>query len=160
MNHQVAFRDDYLDTIDGLARFFTSYGDKKNEDTYFVDINSVGGLREYGITPTRVKKMSERIKIAAELMDMKFIKSLTDSRWEASRDGLHWFGNCKTGGGNACGGVVKAKGIVLLHSIFINQLNKSGKDLQKSIDDLVEERRIKSITDIEGDELENESGSD
>lgn len=91
MTHQVAFRDDYIENINGIARFFSNYKDRKYADAYMIEINDVAGFREYGLTPTRVRIMNERMKVAAILMDMKLIKALTDSRWEASRDGLHFF---------------------------------------------------------------------
>jgi hypothetical protein len=73
---------------------------------YLLEINDVAGLREYGITPTRVRAMNDAMKKAAPTMNFKFLNSNTEGRWEASRDGLHFHGTCPSGKED-CGGVYK-----------------------------------------------------
>jgi hypothetical protein len=127
--HHVAYNPDYLSFVSNITRSLAKSFALKN--SYIMELNHVGAMKRYGITPTRLEKMNQQLKSFAGISGMNFLRSLTEARWEASRDGLHYHGYCRNTTVNECGGVVKAKAFILLNSILLKVLSKKGIDVQE-----------------------------
>lgn len=123
MNHQACYRPEYLRFLDNMIKFMNV---KSLSNSYFMQLNMVASMKRIGLTPQRVSNVNSKITA----LQMKILNSLTAGRWDASRDGLHFHGYCKNTTLNACGGVVKAKALILLNSIVIDVLKRKDIDIQ------------------------------
>ena len=138
--HEVYHQRDFSATIQDILTVATRT--PADMLTYFMPLYAYAGYREHTITPSRLLRANALSKHLLNSTNWQWVDTIsaTDARWEASRDGLHFWGYCQNtmdplhsaaitrrgthmiphvvngaDNRNECGGVQKALGIMILN---------------------------------------------